>query len=53
MEALGPREDLDALTLLEPVTRLLPDNAGVVFHALLDDGGGRNPQLPDLDPAGA
>ena len=53
MKALGPGEHLDALALLEPVARLLPDDARIVFRALLGDGSGGNPQLLDLDPAGA
>jgi hypothetical protein len=35
---------------LKSVPRLLPNHPGVVLGALLGHGGGRNPQLVDLDP---
>ena len=53
VKSFGAGEDLDALSLLEAVARLLPDHAGVVFCTFLGDGRGRNPKLPDLDPVGA
>jgi hypothetical protein len=50
-EHVGAGEDADAVTLAEPITRFLPDDARAVFHTFLANGSSGHPQFLDLDAA--